>query len=254
MKRSSQKQTTTKKANNKNRKDSRYTADPYFYCHFLTQKESHNMSSESSVNNSSAPATAETSASKTTFYVSVTGLKLKSFFYLPKFMSYAGPAMKQASAAEGNISASGNYVNGVHHTMSVWKDRKSMTRFMVSGAHAKAMKATNAFAAPGETKVYGYETDKVPTWDEAIAIWKEHGKCHGAKKVDSRSKKNNSYRTKNSNNNNQMMTSKKSAESTQTEKESMVRTTQSNHQTIPLPWITFVSLVCIVTAIALSLE
>ena len=65
-----------------------------------------------------------------------------------------------------------------------------MTRFMARGAHAKAMKVANEMGDPSETKVYGYETDKIPTWDEALALWSEHGTRHGVKVVGGRNKNN----------------------------------------------------------------
>jgi hypothetical protein len=118
-----------------------------------------------------------------TYYISITGIELKSAFHLPRFGDYATQSMQQAQAAAGNISASSNYVNGVHHTLSVWDDRKSMTRFKVSGAHAQAMKVEPEFSLPGNTKVYGYESEHIPSWDEAIAIWVQHGRRHGGKVV-----------------------------------------------------------------------
>jgi hypothetical protein len=116
----------------------------------------------------------------TTYYVSITGLQLKSMLHYPRFGYFALNVMSQAKQAEGNVSADGNYVNGVHHTLSVWKDRKSMSRFMASGAHAQAMKINDKIGE--STHVYGYETDTIPTWEEAIAIWREKKIAHGGSK------------------------------------------------------------------------
>jgi hypothetical protein len=116
---------------------------------------------------------------KTTYYVSITGIQLKSMLHFPRFAYFAFSSMGQANQAEGNVSANGNYADGVHHTLSVWKDRKSMTRFMVSGAHAQAMKVSENISSPENTHVYGYETDTIPTWEEAIVIWREKGIAHG---------------------------------------------------------------------------
>jgi hypothetical protein len=114
-----------------------------------------------------------------TYYVSITGLQLKSMLHFPRFGYFSGNAMRQAKQAEGNVSADGNYVNGVLHTLSVWKDRKSMTRFMASGAHARAMKISDEISLPGNTYVYGYETDTIPNWEDALAIWRENKIVHG---------------------------------------------------------------------------
>ena len=127
------------------------------------------------------PEVTNASPSPKKYYVSITGLQLKSLWSLLKFQSYTQPAMKQALAADGNVSASGNYKNGVLHTLTVWEDRRSMARFMSSGAHAAAMKINDDVAIPGSTKVHGYFTDVVPTWEEAIEIWKLHAKRHGRK-------------------------------------------------------------------------
>ena len=54
-----------------------------------------------------------------------------------------------------------------------------MTRYYASGAHAKAMKITQEISNPEGTKVYGYISDHMPTWEEAYALWDEHGVRHG---------------------------------------------------------------------------
>ena len=74
------------------------------------------------------------------YYISITGLDLKAFYHAPKFWMYAIPAMGQARSSEGNISADGNTIQGTHHTLSVWEDRKSMLNYMRKGSHVKAMK------------------------------------------------------------------------------------------------------------------
>lgn len=45
--------------------------------------------------------------------------------------------MVQARSAPGNISAEQRMIDGVHHTLSVWKDRRSMLDYMRSGDHIK---------------------------------------------------------------------------------------------------------------------
>jgi len=56
-----------------------------------------------------------------------------------------------------------------------------MMKFYHSGPHAAAMKATSEISSPGGTKVYGYYSDTIPTWDEALLLWDEHGAIHGKK-------------------------------------------------------------------------
>merc|ERR1712146_243232 len=97
-----------------------------------------------------------------------------SFLHLPKFWYYNFPTMRQANNAEGNVSVDGNYVNGILHTLSVWENKKAMTKFYRSGPHAQAMKMTGSIAE--SNTVYGYETDKIPSWEEALTIWTEKGR------------------------------------------------------------------------------
>jgi hypothetical protein len=113
------------------------------------------------------------------YYVSVTGLQLKGLWYLPKFMKHAVQSTMQAQASQGNVSTRTNLRNGVRHTLTVWDNKTSMLRYMRAGAHAQAMRINNEISLPGKTKVYGYESDTIPTWDEAIALWEVHGTRHG---------------------------------------------------------------------------
>lgn len=116
----------------------------------------------------------------TQYYVSVTGLTLKSIWCYPKFMYYAVPCVMEAEKAEGNVSTRTQSLNGVQHTLTVWEGKLAMRKFFVAGAHRKAMAITAAVADLEKTKVYGYESDTIPTWDEAIELWEKYGKLHGS--------------------------------------------------------------------------
>lgn len=108
------------------------------------------------------------------YYVSITGLKLSSFLHLPRFWYYNMPTMRQAKNSKGNVSFDGNFVDGLLHTLSVWEDKQTMMKFYRSGAHARAMRIAGSVAE--STKIYGYETDRIPSWEEALKIWNEKGR------------------------------------------------------------------------------
>jgi hypothetical protein len=112
------------------------------------------------------------------YYVSVTGLVLDSFLSYPQFLYHAVPSMMQAEAAPGNVFANARQVGSVHHTLTIWDDKMAMRRFMMSGAHVKAMKSFDSFATG---TVYGYESDNIPTWEEAIQLLTEKGRIIGKK-------------------------------------------------------------------------
>jgi len=115
------------------------------------------------------------------YYVSVTGLKVKSLWYHPTFLKHAIPSFMQAQSSPGNVFAETKTRNGIQHTLTVWEDRASMLSFLRSGAHAQAMKVTKQISDMSETKVYGYDSDSIPTWDEALIQWEKHGTYHGKK-------------------------------------------------------------------------
>ncbi|MEN9895173.1 MAG: hypothetical protein RIR97_1025 [Pseudomonadota bacterium] len=106
-------------------------------------------------------------------YVSITGLKLNRFFHSPRFWWLAIRSMRQALAAPGNISASAQTINGIHHTLTVWTDEAAMRAYLVQGAHLQALKAFRSIATG---KTIGYMADKAPDWSEVHQIWLEKGK------------------------------------------------------------------------------
>lgn len=105
-------------------------------------------------------------------YVSITGLRLKSPFHAVWFWWHAIRSMLQAQGAPGNLRAEARAINGVQHTLTVWTDRAAMRRFIVTGAHAQAMRAFPQIAT-GST--FGFETDRVPDWGDVHQLWQERG-------------------------------------------------------------------------------
>jgi hypothetical protein len=105
-------------------------------------------------------------------YVSITGLMLKAWWHSPRFWWHAVRSMIQAQSADGNIKAENRTINGVHHTLSVWVDEQAMRKYLVKGAHLKAMQSFRHIATG---KTIGYLTEAVPTWDEVHDIWQARG-------------------------------------------------------------------------------
>ena len=48
-----------------------------------------------------------------------------------------------------------------------------MMKYLTGKAHSKAMKN---FSLIGTGSTYGYERDQIPSWEEAIEIWKKNFK------------------------------------------------------------------------------
>jgi hypothetical protein len=109
-------------------------------------------------------------------HISITGLKPKGLFGFFKFWSLAIPSFQEAQKAEGILFSEVKRINRYQCTLTAWESRDHMLQFMRNGVHLKAMKAFNKIATG---KSYGYESDEIPTWEQAFATLQEKGKLHG---------------------------------------------------------------------------
>ena len=108
-------------------------------------------------------------------YVSVIGLKPKGLTGWIRFWILTIPASIDAQKAEGIIQCAFNSHNGYQHTLTVWKSKEYMLGYLSSPAHLKAMKN---FSNIGSGKVYGYEADRMPSWENALTEWDKNGRMH----------------------------------------------------------------------------
>jgi hypothetical protein len=106
-------------------------------------------------------------------YISLTALKPKNFLSYLKFWTLAIPSFAQAQASKGKLHVSAKRVKGHQCTITAWESRELMLDFMRSGAHMKAMKQFHNIAT-GRT--YGYESDIIPTFQEAFELLQVKGK------------------------------------------------------------------------------
>ena len=107
-----------------------------------------------------------------TFYVSITGLRLKRFWYIFAFFRFAIPSFRNSQGAKGNLYSAVKNINGVRHTLTAWESKKAMQRFIYSGIHLKAIKAFKKYFTG---KTYGYDANALPSWEEVHQIWNEKG-------------------------------------------------------------------------------
>ena len=108
-----------------------------------------------------------------TLYISITGLKPKSFISYFKFWLLAIPSFNQARKAEGIHFCEVKRIKGFQCTLTAWESREDMLQFMRSGAHLKAMQSFHKIATG---KTFGYESTSIPTWLEAFILLQEKGK------------------------------------------------------------------------------
>ena len=102
--------------------------------------------------------------------VSVTALKTRGFLSAIRCQLLAVLVFKQARSSAGILFCEVKSVDGFHHTLTAWKTKKDMRKFGLSPIRRKAMRIFSKIAT-GST--IGYETDKMPTWDEALLMWRK---------------------------------------------------------------------------------
>ena len=98
-------------------------------------------------------------------YVSITGLKAKSLSGWLQFWILTIPAFKAGQEATGNVLCKAKGRNGWQHTLTVWKTKEDMLAYKRSAKHVKAMRI---FSQIADGKVHGYESECIPSWDEAF--------------------------------------------------------------------------------------
>ena len=108
-------------------------------------------------------------------YVSATALKTRGFLSAIRFRLLAVPVFKQARSSAGILFCEFKSVDGFHYTLTAWKIKKYIRKFVLSPAHQKAMKIFPKIAT-GST--IGYETDKMPNLGEALLMWRKTAVNH----------------------------------------------------------------------------
>jgi hypothetical protein len=106
-------------------------------------------------------------------YISITGLKTKRIWGFIRFWTLAIPSFTEAKTAKGNQYSAVKKINGYQCTLTAWENREMMLAFMKNGTHLKAMKAFNSIATG---KTFGYESDTIPSWEEAYSLLESKGK------------------------------------------------------------------------------
>ncbi|MBI1180304.1 MAG: DUF3291 domain-containing protein [Alphaproteobacteria bacterium] len=109
--------------------------------------------------------------------VSVTRLRLRSWRYLPGFILWSGRAIRQARAASGNLHAAVmRDRHGGFWTCTVWESEAAMRRFMLSGAHRRAMPRLAAWCEAAARVHWSQQTAEPPSWHEAWLRLRDEGR------------------------------------------------------------------------------
>lgn len=99
---------------------------------------------------------------------SITSFKLKNWWRYGSFSLATYSAIKQARRSGGLVRL---WIRPIElKTLTVWKSIEDLQRFRNGGAHRSAMKRSDSF---GAIKIYTWETDTIPSWEQAIKLFKE---------------------------------------------------------------------------------
>lgn len=100
--------------------------------------------------------------------ISITRLRIRSWRFIPGFAFYAVQTRQQALKAHGNrgldlLRQPGN----VFWTATAWDTEADAKRYMISGAHGKAMPHLMHWCDEASVVRWTQETTDLPTWPEA---------------------------------------------------------------------------------------
>lgn len=106
--------------------------------------------------------------------VTVTSLKLRKLWNFFRLSLHGMKVLKQTKNQQGFIKMKNTGFGYLHYTLSAWETEGDVKNFSKSGAHLEAMKESATLAT--EIRIYTYETDKLPDWQEAKALLMEKGR------------------------------------------------------------------------------
>ncbi len=100
--------------------------------------------------------------------VSITRLRVRSFWYLPLFMLHTLRSSRQARQSEGILDLDLRAEPGrVFWTITLWTETDAMRRYRSSGAHQVAMRILSTICDEAAYTRWTQESPELPTWEEA---------------------------------------------------------------------------------------
>ena len=110
-------------------------------------------------------------------FVSVTRLRLRSAWHLPRFFRYAIPSNMQARKTPGNLGVEVlNDAKLAFWTKTVWQDESSMRAFLLVGSHRKAMSAIQEMADEAAVVHWVQDDSSAPDWQQSYRRLVESGR------------------------------------------------------------------------------
>jgi hypothetical protein len=109
--------------------------------------------------------------------VSITRLRVRSWRYLPVFFLQATRSVRQAAAADGNLSVRLlRDSRKTFWTATVWTTEASMKSFMLAGVHGRVMRKLLDWCDEAAVVHWNQESADPPTWAEAASRLRADGR------------------------------------------------------------------------------
>src|SRR5579863_2441010 len=101
-------------------------------------------------------------------FISVTRLRVRSWWFLPGFLSYALRSSNQARSAPGNLAVELlRDARSTFWTCTAWQDEAAMRAFMMAEPHRSAMGKLAGWCNEASVVHWNQDTAEVPDWIEA---------------------------------------------------------------------------------------
>ncbi len=107
------------------------------------------------------------------YVISVTGLRIRKPWHIFRFYWHAVRIKMACERAPGNVLTAVTKKDGFQHTLTVWESKKQLLAFVYSSPHQEAIDIFHEIAT-GST--CSFSSESVPSMEEAIEYWREHGK------------------------------------------------------------------------------
>lgn len=112
-------------------------------------------------------------AKKETVYITITSIRLKSWWRFFELLRLSIAALEQLKNQNGFITMKRSGFGYRHYTLSVWQSEVALKAFAKEGAHRVAMSRTAAIAS--EVVTYTYHGEVLPVWKEARKLLLQRG-------------------------------------------------------------------------------
>ena len=110
-------------------------------------------------------------------FVSITRLRIRSWWYVPPFLAYALRSAWQAKTAPANLAVSLLSDRGrIFWTRTIWNDEAAMRSFILSGAHREVMPRLLEWCDEASVVHWTQDSREPPSWAEALRRTHQDGR------------------------------------------------------------------------------